>query len=79
MSDLLTSEWLSEIKTFEIPFSAALAFASPCKRTVGTPASSFTISISFMAAAAPWDLTPKDLKTASLPTQRAAKEDGGEG
>ena len=76
---LLTSEWLKEIRTFEMPFSEAFALASPWRRTVGTPDASFKISISFMAAAAPFDLTPRDLKTASLPTQRAANDEGGEG
>lgn len=35
--------------------------------------------MSFIAAEAPFDDTPKDLNTASLPAQRAAKEDWGEG
>jgi hypothetical protein len=34
------------------------------------------ISMSFMAAAAPLDFTPRDLNTASLPTQRAANDEG---
>ena len=75
-----TSEWLNEIKTFDTPFSSALALASPCRTTVGAPVSgSFRISMSFMAAAAPFDLTPSALKTASLPAQRAANDDAGDG
>ena len=35
--------------------------------------------MSFIAAAAPLDATPSDLNTASLPTQRAANDDAGEG
>ena len=35
--------------------------------------------MSFIAAAAPFDLTPSDLKTASLPAHRAAKDEGGDG
>lgn len=35
--------------------------------------------MSFIAAAAPLDATPSDLNTASLPTQRAANDEGGEG
>ncbi len=35
--------------------------------------------MSFIAAAAPFDGTPSDLKTASLPTQRAANDAAGEG
>lgn len=35
--------------------------------------------MSFMAAAAPLELTPNDLKTASLPTQRAANDAAGDG
>ena len=37
------------------------------------------ISMSFMGAAAPLDFTPSDLNTASLPTQRAANDEGGDG
>lgn len=36
-------------------------------------------SMSFMAAAAPFDATPRALKTASLPAQRAANDGEGEG
>ena len=35
--------------------------------------------MSFKGAAAPKDRTPSDLKTASLPAQRAANEDAGKG
>ena len=79
MQDQQTSEWLREIKTLEMPLAVAPALASPCKWTVGTPDSSFMISMSFMAAAAPLDFTPSDLNTASLPTQRAANDEGGDG
>jgi hypothetical protein len=34
--------------------------------------------MSFMAEAAPLDFTPSDLNTASLPTQRAANDEGGD-
>ena len=74
-----TSEWLSDKWTFTTPFASAAAFASPCRVTVGTPASLGKISMSFIGAAAPLDDTPSDLKTASLPTQRAAKDASGEG
>lgn len=62
-----------------MPLPSAWAFASPCRTTVGAPVESATISMSFIAAAAPLDATPNDLKTASLPTQRAANDDGGDG
>ena len=70
----LTSEWLKDRWIVEIPFAAAAAFASPCNVTSGTPASFGRISISFMAAPAPLEETPSDLNTASLPTQRPAKD-----
>ena len=35
--------------------------------------------MSFITAAAPFEDMPSDLKTASFPTQRAAKEEGGDG
>ena len=35
--------------------------------------------MSFIAAAAPFEEVPSDLKIASFPTQRAAKEEGGDG
>jgi len=79
IQDQRTSEWLREIKTLEIPLAVAPALASPCKWTVGTPDSSLMISMSFMGAAAPLDFTPSDLNTASLPTQRAANDEGGDG
>lgn len=77
---MLTSEWLREIKTFPTPLAWAWVSASPCKTTVGALVSaSLRISMSFIAAAAPFDLIPSDLNTASLPAQRAAKDDAGEG
>ena len=75
----LTSEWLNDRWIWETPLLSAAAFASPCSVTVGTPASSGKISMSFIAAAAPFEATPRDLKTASLPTQRAANDEGGDG
>jgi hypothetical protein len=62
-----------------IPLSSAMVMASPCSCTVGTLDSSLVISISLMAAAAPLDLTPNALKTASLPTQQAANDEDGDG
>jgi hypothetical protein len=35
--------------------------------------------MSFMAAVTPLDFTPSDLITASLPTQRTANDEGGDG
>ena len=70
----LTSEWLKEMWIVQIPFADAAAFASPCNVTSGTPSSFGRISISFIAAPAPLDEMPRDLNTASLPTQRAAND-----
>jgi hypothetical protein len=68
----LTPEWLKDRWVIEIPFTAAKAFASPCNVTSGTLLSFRRISISFIAALVPLDEMPRDLNTASLPTQRAA-------
>jgi hypothetical protein len=57
-----------------MPFAAAAALAAPCSVTSGTPVSFGRISISFIAAPAPLEETPRDLNTASLPTQRAAND-----
>jgi hypothetical protein len=75
----LTSEWLRLTSTLVTPLSVAFALASPCNITSGAPLSPGRISISFIGAAEPLLETPSDLKTASLPTQRAAKDAAGEG
>jgi hypothetical protein len=69
-----TSEWLKDKWILEIPFAVASALVSPCSVTSGTPTSFGRISISFIAAPAPLEETPRDLNTASLPTQRAAND-----
>jgi hypothetical protein len=75
-----TSEWLKDINTFPIPLPSAAFLASPCNVTSGAPVSPLgRISMSCIAAPAPWEGTLSDLKTASLPAQRAANEAGGEG
>lgn len=43
------------------------------QNNLGAPLEPLTISISFKAAPAPWDLTPKALKTASLADQVPVK------
>lgn len=75
----LTSEWLRETWTFEIFLESAATLASPRRTTSGTPSVFGRISMSFIAAPAPLDDTPSDLKTASLPAHRAAKDAAGFG
>ena len=62
-----------------ILFDVAAVLASPCRATSGTPSELGRISMSFIAAPAPFDDTPSDLKTASLPAHLAAKDEEGLG
>src|SRR5579872_1783401 len=58
---------------------SAAALASPWRITRGAPFSSGRISISYIAAPAPLEATPRDLKTASFPAHRAANDECGDG
>src|SRR5258708_36764365 len=73
-SEKLTSEWVNDKWIVEIPFAAAAALVSPCNVTSGTPASFGRISISFIAAPALLEETPRDLNTSPFPTERPAND-----
>jgi len=61
-----------------IPLLSAAALASPWRVTRGAPLSSGGISISRIATPAPFEVTPRDLNTASFPAHRGASGDRGE-